>query len=168
MIRRNKVGFIFQTFNLIPSLNAVDNVILPMLTDKNVDKDELEARAITLLRKVGLGDRVRHTPNEMSGGERQRVAVARALINEPEIVLADEPTGNLDSTTGKQIFEIMRKLNKEQRTTFVIVTHDTEYIEKGDTVYHIKDGVIAETYRYDGKNHNGMKKSTKKNSRIAE
>jgi len=148
MIRRNKVGFIFQGFNLVQSLNAIDNVMLPLLTEKSISEDELRERAITLLKKVGLGDRVNHTPNEMSGGERQRVAIARALINEPEIVMADEPTGELDSKTGEGIFQLMRRLNKEKKTTFVIVTHDTEYIQQGDRVYHIKDGVIVNTYTH--------------------
>jgi putative ABC transport system ATP-binding protein len=161
MIRRNKVGFIFQTFNLIPSLNAIDNVILPMLTEKSVDEDTLMERAIMLLKEVGLGERIYHTPNEMSGGERQRVAIARSLINYPEIVLADEPTGNLDSVTGRQIFDLMRRLNRKHGKTIVIVTHDTEYIEKGDRVYHIKDGIIQETYHYNGRNHPGEYKPKK-------
>jgi putative ABC transport system ATP-binding protein len=155
MIRRNKVGFIFQTFNLVPSLNAIDNVILPMLTETGVSEDDLTERGIKLLKEVGLGGRIYHTPNEMSGGERQRVAIARALINDPEIVLADEPTGNLDSVTGRQIFDLMRRLNRKHGKTIVIVTHDTEYIEKGDRVYHIKDGIIKETYHYNGRNHPG-------------
>ena len=147
LIRRNKVGFIFQTFNLIPSLNCIDNVILPLMTDKHVKEEELKARAINLLKKVGLGHRLYHTPNELSGGERQRVAIARALINNPAIVLADEPTGNLDSKIGDEIFKMMRKMNQEEGTTFIVVTHDTEYIRPKDKVFHLKDGVITESYR---------------------
>ncbi|MCD6523249.1 MAG: ABC transporter ATP-binding protein [Candidatus Diapherotrites archaeon] len=156
MIRRNKVGFIFQTFNLVPSLTALDNVKLPLLTDKRISDEELTARAIKLLKVVGLGHRIYHTPNELSGGERQRVAIARALINNPEIILADEPTGELDSKTGAEIFELMRKMNKEEGKTFIIVTHDTEYIKHNDTVYHIKDGVIKETSKRELEK-NGMK-----------
>ncbi len=158
MIRRNKIGFIFQTFNLILSLNAIENVSLPLLTDKTITEEELTARAMNLLKEVGLEHRMTHTPNEMSGGERQRVAVARALVNEPEIVLADEPTGNLDSTTGDGIFDLLREMNKKKGVTFVIVTHDTEYIREGDIVYHMKDGVISETYTQKGSNHFKSKK----------
>jgi putative ABC transport system ATP-binding protein len=146
MIRRNRVGFIFQTFNLVPSLNAVENVMLPLMTDNKLNEEELTAKAIRLLREVGLGHRLHHTPNELSGGERQRVAIARALLNDPDIILADEPTGELDSVTGTEIMELMRKMNRGHRTTFVIVTHDTEYIKKGDKVYQIKDGKIVESY----------------------
>jgi putative ABC transport system ATP-binding protein len=146
MIRRNRVGFIFQTFNLIPSLNAIENVMLPLITDKKLNEEHLTAKAIKLLREVGLGHRLTHNPNELSGGERQRVAIARALINDPEIILADEPTGELDSVTGAEIFNLMRRMNKQRGTTFVIVTHDTEYISKGDKVYMIKDGLIASNY----------------------
>jgi putative ABC transport system ATP-binding protein len=159
MIRRNKVGFIFQEFNLVNSLNAIDNVVLPLMTSKKPET-ELIPRAVKLLKEVGLGDRLYHNPNELSGGERQRVAIARALINNPAIVLADEPTGNLDSKTGAEIFALMRKLNKEEGKTFVIVTHDTEYIREGDLVYHLKDGVVIETYRHnEAKNHLKPKKS---------
>jgi len=167
MIRRNKVGFIFQGFNLVQSLNAIDNVVLPMLTDKSISEEQLVARAMLLLKEVGLGHRMYHTPNEMSGGERQRVAIARALINEPEIVMADEPTGELDSKTGDEIFRLMRRMNKEKETTFVIVTHDTEYIEPGDRIYHIKDGVIAETYTHRGGNHFKTKKPAPQSPRKA-
>ncbi|MFC2174474.1 ABC transporter ATP-binding protein [archaeon] len=158
MIRRNKIGFIFQTFNLILSLNAIENVSLPLLTDKKISEEELTARAMNLLNEVGLGHRMNHTPNELSGGERQRVAVARALVNDPEIILADEPTGNLDSVTGDGIFDLLREMNKKKGVTFVIVTHDTEYIRKGDIVYHMRDGVITETYRQKGENHFKSKK----------
>ncbi|MCK4327662.1 MAG: ATP-binding cassette domain-containing protein [Candidatus Diapherotrites archaeon] len=158
MMRRNRVGFIFQSFNLVLSLNALDNVMLPLITDNTINSIELEKRARRLLSEVGLGHRMFHTPNELSGGERQRVAVARALINDPEIVLADEPTGNLDTSTGQEIFDLMRDLNKEHGTTFVIVTHDVEYIDKGDKVYHIKDGVITETYTQTVANHLKAKK----------
>ena len=158
MIRRNRIGFIFQTFNLVLTLNALDNVMLPLITDKATNSIDLEKRARKLLNDVGLGHRMFHTPNELSGGERQRVAIARALINSPEIILADEPTGNLDTATGDEIFALMRDLNKKLKTTFVIVTHDVEYIDDGDKIYQIKDGVIVENYTQKGKNHFKSKK----------
>ncbi|MCD6414957.1 MAG: ABC transporter ATP-binding protein [Candidatus Diapherotrites archaeon] len=141
MVRRNRVGFVFQGFNLVHSLNAKENVMLPLQTS-DIDKVTLEARAIKLLMEVGLKHRINHRPNELSGGERQRVATARALINEPEIILADEPTGELDSKTGAEIMGLMRTINKEKGTTFVIVTHDTEYITEKDKVFRIRDGKI--------------------------
>ncbi|MCD4740527.1 ABC transporter ATP-binding protein [archaeon] len=150
MIRRNKIGFIFQNFNLVPSLNAIENVMLPLMTS-DMNKTVLEARAIKLLKLVGLGHRIHHRPTELSGGERQRVAVARSLINEPEIILADEPTGELDTKTGTGIMQLMRKLCKEKGTTFVIVTHDTEYIQKGDKIFHIRDGLINQEIYKGGK-----------------
>lgn len=149
MIRRNRIGFIFQSFNLVHSLNAVENVMLPLQTS-DMNKTFLEARAIKLLKIVGLGHRIHHKPTELSGGERQRVAVARALINEPELVLADEPTGELDTKTGTEIMELMRKLCKEKGTTFIIVTHDTEYIKKGDRIYHIRDGLVNKEIYHGG------------------
>ena len=167
MMRRNRIGFIFQTFNLVLSINALDNVMLPLITDKSVDSIALEKRARKLLKEVGLANRMRHTPNEMSGGERQRVAIARALINDPELILADEPTGNLDSTTGDEIFRLMREMNRRHGTTFVIVTHDVEYIQKGDRVYHIKDGVITETYTQKTINHLKAKKPAPRSPRKA-
>lgn len=141
MIRRNRIGFIFQGFYLVRSLNALENVMLPLQTS-DVDKVLLEARAMKLLKQVGLGRRMKHKPTELSGGERQRVAIARALLNEPEIILADEPTGELDSKTGEEIMNLMRKINSEKGTTFVIVTHDLEYIQDGDKVFKIKDGKL--------------------------
>ncbi|MEM0372709.1 MAG: ABC transporter ATP-binding protein [archaeon] len=138
LFRRRKVGYIFQTFNLVPSLTALDNVLIPLMPD-GLEKEDYR-RASELLSMVGLGGRAKHKPNELSGGERQRVAIARALVNDPLLVLADEPTGNLDSKTGKQVFEYMRKINEEKGTTFVVVTHDTEFIKKSDHVYRIKDG----------------------------
>jgi putative ABC transport system ATP-binding protein len=138
LFRRRKVGYIFQTFNLVPTLTALENVLVPLMPDGLEEKDYAKARELLAL--VGLEGRMNHRPNELSGGERQRVAVARSLVNNPLVVLADEPTGNLDSKTGAQVFEYMRKMNKEQGKTFVIVTHDTEFIKKKDHIYRIKDG----------------------------
>lgn len=131
-LRGNKVGFVFQTFNLIHTLSSLDNVALP-LTFQGVSREEREDRAAELLEMVGLGDRLRHKPAELSGGEQQRVSIARALVNDPEILLADEPTGNLDSETGKEIMELITGLNRDRGMTIVVVTHnprDAEYAER--------------------------------------
>jgi putative ABC transport system ATP-binding protein len=141
MLRRKTIGFVFQTFNLVPTLNALENVMLPLEPTK-LDELEKIKRAKELLKLVGLGHRMLHKPAELSGGERQRVAIARALINDPEIVLADEPTGNLDTATGMQIIDAMRKLNKEENKTFVIVTHDLSLLKYASRKIFLKDGVI--------------------------
>lgn len=139
-IRGRKIGFIFQQFNLIPTLTALDNVMLP---SEFQDKQDYEARekAKKLLVSVGLSDRLFHKPTEMSGGQIQRVAIARSLINEPEIILADEPTGNLDSTTGKSIMDFLVELHGKGRTV-VIVTHDLGLVRFAERVIKLKDGKI--------------------------
>jgi len=141
MLRRKTVGFVFQTFNLVPTLNALENVMLP-LEPTSIDDIEKIKRAKELLKLVGLEHRMLHKPMELSGGERQRVAIARALINNPEIVLADEPTGNLDTKTGLQIVEAMRKLNIEEKKTFVVVTHDLSLLKYGNKHIYLRDGLI--------------------------
>jgi len=141
MIRREKIGFVFQAFNLIPTLNALENVIIPT-EPTNRQPEEVAARARALLRQLGLGERMFHKPTELSGGERQRVSIARSLINDPEIIFADEPTGNLDSATGDKIVREMRRLNKEENKTFVIVTHDGDLLRYATKQYHLKDGKI--------------------------
>jgi len=141
MIRRNKIGFIFQQFNLIPTLSALENVVIPT-EPMDIDKEEAENRAVKLLGDVGLSDRMFHKPNELSGGQRQRVSIARSLINNPEIIFADEPTGNLDSKTGAHIIKIMRELNLKQGKTFVIVTHDESLLGYATKKIFIKDGKI--------------------------
>src|SRR3989344_6754546 len=141
MIRRNKIGFIFQQFNLIPTLSALENVVIPT-EPMDIDKEEAENRAVKLLWDVGLSDRMFHKPNELSGGQRQRGSIARALINDPEIIFADEPTGNLDSKTGAHIIKIMRELNLKQGKTFVIVTHDESLLGYATKKIFIKDGKI--------------------------
>jgi len=141
LVRRKKVGFVFQQFNLIPSLSALENVELALrLTD--LDREEAKERAASVLTSVGLGERLDHRPSQLSGGEQQRVAVARALANNPEIILADEPTGNLDTKTGKEIIEQMRKINKEG-FTFIMVTHDMSIARTARRRIQIRDGEIA-------------------------
>ena len=141
-LRRKKVGFVFQSFNLIPTLSALENVLIP-LVPTNTERMKGYKRAKELLETVGLGKRVLHKPSEMSGGEQQRVAVARALINDPSIILADEPTGNVDSTTGEEIMKLLRDLNENMGTTLVIVTHDPEIGNSTERAIHLKDGKIV-------------------------
>ena len=136
--RRDKIGFIFQAFNLIGNLTAVDNVLIPFLPVGV--SPELRAKAADLLGQVGLGERLDHRPRQMSGGEQQRVAIARALIKDPVVVLADEPTGELDSKAGDEIYRILRRLQAERQTTLVVVTHDRRFIKPDDLVLEIQDG----------------------------
>ncbi len=145
VFRNRHVGFVFQNFNLLPRTSALDNVLLPTLyaTDERTQAERIEY-AKHLLTVVGLGDRMDHAPNQLSGGERQRVAIARALINRPRLLLADEPTGNLDSKTEREILALFRKLNVEHRITLVVVTHDAQVAESADRVVHMKDGIIAD------------------------
>ncbi|MBD3672576.1 MAG: ABC transporter ATP-binding protein [Planctomycetaceae bacterium] len=138
--RREQVGFIFQSFNLLKTLNAVDNVLVPFLP-QGINA-ELRDRAIDLLTQVGLGHRLDHHPHHLSGGEQQRVAIARALLKKPELVLADEPTGELDSESGAEVFRYLRKLHDEQQTTVIVVTHDERYLENADRLLHLADGKL--------------------------
>lgn len=140
-LRCRQIGYIFQTFNLIPVMTALENVMLPMIF-AGIPTDEGTERAIKLLETVGLGDRLHHKPSELSGGQQQRVAVARALANEPAIILADEPTGNLDLKTGKEIIELLRRMNKEHGVTIISATHDLKMIDVSDRIVHIRDGRI--------------------------
>ena len=142
-LRGRKVGFVFQTFNLVPTLSAQKNVELPMIF-LGVPRRKRAARARELLAKVGLADRVHHKPNELSGGERQRVGIARALANDPEIILADEPTGNLDTETGATILELLRRLSTEDGKTVVLVTHDPEAARIADRIVRMRDGRVVE------------------------
>ncbi|MEM5782790.1 MAG: ABC transporter ATP-binding protein [Candidatus Aenigmatarchaeota archaeon] len=141
-IRRQKIGFVFQFFYLIPSLNALRNVMFPMLFTNNLNKEEKEKKAIELLELVGLKNRIYHRPAEMSGGERQRIAIARALANDPQIILADEPTGNLDTEKGKAIIDLLLNLNKEKNITLIIVTHDSYIASHAKRIIKLKDGKI--------------------------
>ncbi len=139
--RRDQIGFIFQSFNLISNLTALENVLVPFLP-RGVSPEQRQ-RAIDLLTQVGLAERLDHRPYQLSGGEQQRVAIARALVKQPILVLADEPTGELDSKTGDEIYTILRRLQESFRTTLVIVTHDRRFITPDDLVLEIQDGKLA-------------------------
>lgn len=141
-IRRQKIGFVFQFYNLIPNLNVEENIMLPLLLDgKKMGgyRKQLEQ----ILEIVGLSDRRRHTPRELSGGQQQRVAIARALIGNPEILFADEPTGNLDSKTGAEIMTLLREINRTSGQTIIMVTHSPEAAQSSSRVIHVQDGVIS-------------------------
>lgn len=140
-LRNREIGFIFQFFNLIPRMDALGNVELP-LAIKGVPRIERKERATELLELVGLGDRTDHKPSQLSGGEQQRVAIARSLANDPPLLLCDELTGNLDSKTGEEILHLLRTLNKERGTTFLMITHDQEVGENVDRLLNFRDGVI--------------------------
>lgn len=141
LYRQHKVGFIFQNFNLLATLTSLDNVLVPFFPS-GVDS-ELSRRAHELLEQVGLGERLDHRPNQLSGGEQQRVALARALLKNPELVLADEPTGELDSQNGAEVYRYLRRMQQQSGTTVVVVTHDTSYIEPNERVLRIKDGLLV-------------------------
>ena len=138
--RRREVGFIFQNFNLLGTLSAVDNVLVPFLP-QGISAD-LRRQAVELLTQVGLAKRLDHRPNQLSGGEQQRVAIARALLKRPLLVLGDEPTGELDSTSGAEIYRHLRQLRDQHGSTIVVVTHDRSHIEPGDFVLTIRDGTL--------------------------
>ena len=140
-IRGRKIGFIFQQFNLLASLTAVENVAMPMMF-QGIPEGSRFGRAKMLLERVGLGDRISHKPAELSGGQQQRVAIARSLANNPEVILADEPTGNLDSKTGKAIMDFLRELNREGKT-IVMITHDEHLAREAQRVEFLKDGAIT-------------------------
>jgi len=147
-LRHEFLGFIFQSFNLIPVLNVYENIEFPLLLGKNrMGKKEKAEWIASLIEEVGLAEQRIQRPNELSGGQRQRVAIARALATKPEIVLADEPTANLDSKTGEGIIELMKKLNREQSTTFIFSTHDPAIVSIADHVIHLHDGLVVEERR---------------------
>ncbi|HYF83381.1 MAG TPA: ABC transporter ATP-binding protein [Clostridia bacterium] len=142
VMRRRNIGFVFQFYNLIPNLNVEENILLPVLLDGKSMKD-YKHQLNEILDIVGLTDRRKHTPWELSGGQQQRVAIARALINTPEILFADEPTGNLDSKTGAEIIELLREINQDSNKTIIMVTHSVEAAEYSDRIINVRDGVIA-------------------------
>ena len=144
LFRRKRVGFVFQFFNLLPTLTALENTALPLVLDGR-SRGHAEERARRLLAKVGLEKREHHLPEEMSGGEVQRVAIARALAFDPPILLADEPTGNLDSKTGEAILSLLRRINEEDGCTVVMVTHSDEAASYGDRTIHLRDGRVEKT-----------------------
>ena len=144
--RNSKIGFIFQFHHLLPEFTAFENVMMPAIIHKK-DRRRAMQTAEELLAKVGLQDRMKHRPGELSGGEQQRVAIARALINTPEIILADEPTGNLDTHTGEEIFELLKKINQESNTTFIVVTHNEKLALQTDRILKMVDGRIDEEIR---------------------
>jgi putative ABC transport system ATP-binding protein len=139
--RRQHVGFVFQSFNLLSRLTAEENVALPLMFS-GVPEKERRARARALLERVGLGARLTHRPTQLSGGEQQRVAIARALVAQPALLLADEPTGNLDTATGAEIMGLLKELNQEQGLTLLVVTHDTEVAAFADRVVRLRDGQV--------------------------
>ena len=143
LFRRTRVGFVFQFFNLLPTLAAVENVMLPLILDGR-SSSESNLRAKTLLERVDLNNRRDHLPEELSGGEMQRLAIARALAFNPPILLADEPTGNLDSKNGEAILQLMRRINQEEHCTVVMVTHDREAAGYGERIIRLRDGMIEE------------------------
>lgn len=140
-LRCHTIGYIFQTFNLIGVRTALENVTLPMLF-AGIGAEEADEKGMALLDLVGLGHRYHHRPNELSGGQQQRVAIARALANDPSIVLADEPTGNLDLKTGKEIIDLLKRLNVERAVTVIAATHDLKMLDVSDRIFHIRDGKL--------------------------
>ncbi len=147
-LRRDLLGFIFQSFNLLPVLNVFENVELPLIiSGKGGTKAQRRDRVNYLLEEVGLADRSRHIPTELSGGQQQRVAIARALVTSPRIVIADEPTANLDSKTGEKVLSLMKQINRDEKTTFIFSTHDPEIWKMADHVIFLQDGLIKSEQR---------------------
>jgi putative ABC transport system ATP-binding protein len=157
-IRGKKIGFIFQQFNLINTLSALENVMLPMMF-QDISQEERRKKAEDLLRLVSLDDRMDHKPKELSGGQQQRVAIARALAVDPDMILADEPTGNLDSKTGDNVMDFLKKLNKEQGKTIVMVTHDDLLAKEAQRIEYLKDGQIIDKNAKNHKERSGGKKN---------
>ncbi len=148
LLRNRKVGFVFQNFNLLARQSALENVMMPLsYASPGLPARESRERARALLERVGLGDRLDHEPSQLSGGEQQRVAIARALVNRCELLIADEPTGNLDTQTGEEILDLFRRLNREDRLTILLVTHDPNVAAHADRLVRIRDGLVVEDDR---------------------
>lgn len=147
-VRGKKIGFIFQKFNLLTTMTAKENVMLP-LTFQDVSGSKRKEIAEYFLNLVNLGDRMDHTPNELSGGQQQRVAIARALANTPDVILADEPTGSLDSKTGSSVLDFLKKLHREKGATIILVTHDEHVAKEADKIVYLKDGMIVNSLEVD-------------------
>lgn len=143
-LRLHTLGFIFQSFNLIPVLNVFDNVEFPLLLQNSLSKAERTKRVSEIVEKVGLTQHIHHRPSELSGGQRQRVAIARALVTRPQIVLADEPTANLDSKTGQNIIDLMKEMNRTEKTTFLFSTHDHSIMNQARRIIRLQDGKVVE------------------------
>jgi ABC-type lipoprotein export system ATPase subunit len=142
-LRNRTIGFVFQSFNLLPRTTALENVLMPLTyTREDLSEQQMKQRAAELLRKVGLADRIDHLPSQLSGGEQQRVAVARSLVNQPRLLLADEPTGNLDSGTSEELLQMFQQINSAEGITIILVTHDPGVAKHAQRVIHIKDGLI--------------------------
>jgi lipoprotein-releasing system ATP-binding protein len=147
-IRCREIGFVFQFYHLLPELNVLENALLPAKVDSSLvgwfsRRSDSRRRAVEILEHIGLGERLRHRPKELSGGERQRLAIARALMNRPRFLLADEPTGNLDSKTGQQILSVLRTVSREIEQTVVMVTHDPDIARAADRILHLRDGRLT-------------------------
>ncbi len=142
VIRNKKIGFVFQFYHLLPELDALENVLLPSLLKSWWERKKTVNLAKSILEDLGLSRRLQHRPNQLSGGEQQRVAIARALINKPEVLLCDEPTGNLDSENGGHILNLLKQINKQDRATVILVTHDKDIAKIADRVIYLKDGML--------------------------
>ena len=145
-LRNRMIGFVFQTFNLLPRTSALENVMMPLIYSReNLTDNQKKQRAVSLLEKVGLADRLDHLPSQLSGGQQQRVAIARSLINHPQVLLADEPTGNLDSRTNAELLQMLQQLNSSDGITILIVTHDPGVAQHARRTVYIKDGLIEQS-----------------------